>query len=90
MKCSKCGQLNGAHKMGCETRKITIMADITKCTGKGCEFKNKCYRFTAKDSFQMQSYFTIPPIKNGKCDMYWGENSERIFNQLKEIVNGKG
>ena len=28
-KCSKCGQKNGVHKMGCETRKITINIEIT-------------------------------------------------------------
>jgi hypothetical protein len=26
------------------------------------------------------------PIKDGKCDMYWGEDAESIFNQLKEIT----
>ena len=26
------------------------------------------------------------PIKDGKCDMYWGENAESVWNQLKEIV----
>jgi len=26
-KCSKCGQLNGVHKMGCETRKTTIIME---------------------------------------------------------------
>jgi len=65
------------------------MSDITKCTGKECPVKNKCYRFTAKSSDYMQSFFTIPPIKEGKCDMYWGEKSESIFNQLKDITNGK-
>lgn len=65
------------------------MADITKCTGANCPHKEKCYRFTAVDSEFMQSYFTIPPLKNGKCDMYWGENSQNIFNQLKDITNGK-
>ena len=28
-KCSKCGQKNGVHKMGCETRKITINIEMT-------------------------------------------------------------
>lgn len=26
-KCKQCGQLNGVHKMSCESRKITIMAN---------------------------------------------------------------
>ena len=34
----------------------------------------------------MQAYFTEPPIKDGKCDMYWGKNAESVWNQLKEIV----
>ena len=34
----------------------------------------------------MQSYFMEAPIKDGKCDYYWGENAESIWNQLKEIM----
>jgi hypothetical protein len=30
-----------------------------------------------------------PPIEDGKCDYYWGENAENIWNQLKDIVEGK-
>jgi len=37
----------------------------------------------------MQSYFVEIPFKDSKCDMYWGENAESIFNQLKEITNKK-
>jgi hypothetical protein len=29
-----------------------------------------------------------PPIKNGKCDMFWGDNEEAVLNQLKDIVEG--
>ena len=60
--------------------------DITMCPGTGCPQKEKCYRFTAKPSEYMQSYFMEPPIKDGKCDMYWGENAESIWNQLKDIM----
>jgi hypothetical protein len=44
----------------------------------------------------MQSYFVEPPFKiieqnddytKMSCDMYWGENQETIFNQLKDITN---
>jgi len=63
------------------------MADITMCSGQGCNFKNKCYRFTANISKYRQSYFINPPIKEGKCDMYWGEKSESTFNQLKDIIS---
>jgi hypothetical protein len=63
--------------------------DITMCPGTNCPQKEKCYRFTAKPSEYMQSYFMEAPIKDGKCDMYWGENADRIWNQLKDIVEGK-
>jgi hypothetical protein len=72
------------------------MADITKCKGEGCPIKEQCYRFTAVDSYDMQSYFVEPPFKiieqnddytKMSCDMYWGENQETIFNQLKDITN---
>ena len=69
------------------------MPDITKCSGLGCRVKDKCYRFTAKSS-ERQSFFFNPPLKveNNilKCDMFWGENSQQIFNSIKEILdNGK-
>jgi hypothetical protein len=63
--------------------------DITMCPGTNCPQKEKCYRFKAKPSEYMQSYFMKAPIKDGKCDMYWGENAENIWNQLKDIVKGK-
>lgn len=62
------------------------MADITMCLGTGCPHKETCYRFTAKPSEYRQAYFMEAPIKEGKCDMYWGENQINIWNQLKEIV----
>lgn len=65
------------------------MSDITKCDGTDCPFKEKCYRYTAVSNEYRQSTFVTPPIKDGKCEMFWGENSEHIFNQLKEIVKIK-
>jgi len=67
------------------TKPTEKMPDITMCPGTGCPHKEKCYRFTAKPS-DYQSYFMTPPIKEGKCDMYWGENQINIWNQLKEIL----
>ena len=46
------------------------MADITKCNGTNCTKKDTCYRFLANSS-AWQSYFSEPPIKDGKCDHYW-------------------
>ena len=65
------------------------MPDIAKCLGTDCPYKETCYRYTAKPNEYRQSYFSVAPFKDGKCDMYWGENAEAIFNQLKDIVNPK-
>jgi hypothetical protein len=62
--------------------------DIAKCLGTDCPYKETCYRYTSEPS-DWQSYFLEPPIKDGKCDMYWGDNAEAIFNQLKDIVKPK-
>ncbi len=63
------------------------MPDITMCPGTDCPHKENCYRYTAKPSKYAQSYFVEAPIKDGgKCDHYWGENGEAIWNQLNDIV----
>lgn len=64
------------------------MADITMCSGKNCPVANKCYRFTATPS-DHQSYFLSPPYDGKSCSMYWGDNAQSIFEQLKQITNGK-
>jgi hypothetical protein len=64
------------------------MADITMCTGVGCPSKEHCKRYTANVS-EYQSWFSAPPIKDGKCEMFWGETSESIFNTLLEATGGK-
>jgi hypothetical protein len=63
--------------------------DITMCMGTNCPYKESCYRFTAKPSEYWQSYFSVPPIKDDKCDMYWGDLSEAIWGQLQDIVKPK-
>ena len=49
------------------------MADITKCEGKDCPLKEKCYRFTAKDSEYGQFYFTETPYskETKTCGYLW-------------------
>lgn len=49
------------------------MADITMCTGEGCEAKFTCYRFTAI-RHERQSFFVNSPIKDGSCEYYWKKN----------------
>jgi hypothetical protein len=63
--------------------------DIAMCLGTDCPQKESCYRYTAKPNEYRQSYFSVAPIKDGKCDMYWGEKAEAIFTELKDIVKGK-
>jgi len=46
------------------------MADISMCSGDGCQVKHTCYRFTAKPS-EYQSYLIPPaPIENEGCEYY--------------------
>jgi hypothetical protein len=45
------------------------MADITKCTGEGCELKETCYRFTAP-TWSYQFFFVTVPFSDGECDYY--------------------
>ena len=50
------------------------MADISKCTGKGCKSKETCYRYTAKADEYWQSYSDFwREIKDdeNKCSHYW-------------------
>ena len=65
------------------------MPDIAMCEGAECPMKESCHRFTATPSEYKQAYFETPPVKDGKCNMYWGVTQEQIMQQLNEIVNGK-
>jgi hypothetical protein len=68
------------------------MADITKCPGNDCPVKNKCYRYTAPASMKQHYFWNIPGKTEGNkftCSMYWGDNAELIFNDLKEILTTK-
>jgi hypothetical protein len=60
------------------------MPDITMCSGEGCDLKLKCYRHTANQS-GWQSWFTEVPLKDGNCDMFWGEKAEDSYNDLKDV-----
>ena len=58
------------------------------CKDDSCPIKDSCRRFTAEPGF-LQSYFIDSPMKDGKCDMYWGESQQQIMNTLIDIVNSK-
>lgn len=48
------------------------MADITKCSGEGCPFKENCYRYTAPEGY-WQSYFMKTPYSDimNACMHLW-------------------
>jgi len=58
------------------------MSDITMCSGFGCDMKHECYRHTAKSS-NWQYWFSVVPIKDGKCEMFWENKSKDKKNLLK-------
>lgn len=68
------------------------MPDITMCEGYDCPWKTKCHRFTAKPSNYRQAYFIDFPGKMVEelftCDFFWGEKSDRIYQDLKDICKG--
>ena len=49
--------------------------------------KDTCHRFTDPAS-EYQSYFIESPIKDGRCDMYWGQTQQDIMDVLQEIIDG--
>jgi hypothetical protein len=46
------------------------MPDICMCNGGACPLKETCYRFTAKPSKYLQSYFVTPPFEGNECEHY--------------------
>jgi hypothetical protein len=60
--------------------------DITLCKGINCPMKEQCKRYTSPADATNQSYFTESPIKDGKCEMFWGDVADGIMEQLNKIV----
>jgi len=53
------------------------MADISMCSGKGCELKETCYRFKAKPNEYRQAYFfNAPKSSPTNCIYYWDRSIE--------------
>jgi Fe-S cluster biosynthesis and repair protein YggX len=72
------------------------MSDISKCNGvnnegKICPKRENCYRFNAVSSEFWQAWVEAPFTLETefKCDLFWGENSEKIYKQIKKILNKK-
>jgi len=47
------------------------MPDITMCSGKNCEMREICYRYTAEPSKFRQSYFLDTPNDGLECEYFW-------------------
>ena len=49
------------------------MTDITKCRGRNCDLKDKCYRYTAPKNNFKQDYndFDLRNNKEEICSGYW-------------------
>jgi hypothetical protein len=59
------------------------MADITMCTGRGCERKDYCYRHTAPVNEYRQAYFMNPPITREGCEYFWRNEHEKVLDNYK-------
>ena len=72
------------------------MSDISKCNGVDnggviCPKRENCYRYTAESDNFWQAWieapFTLDP--EFKCDIFWGDQSQQIFEQLQRITKGE-
>lgn len=50
------------------------MADMTKCSGKGCKLKDTCFRYVDKPNEYYQSMFIGVPINYEGCEYYINKN----------------
>lgn len=41
------------------------------CTGEDCPLRDSCRRFLAEPNPFRQSYFAVPPVKDGECEDHW-------------------
>lgn len=60
------------------------MVDICMCSGEGCPLKESCYRYKAKPSEYLQSYFGDIPYDFDKenCEYYWNCESSKDVRKL--------
>lgn len=61
---------------------VKKMADISKCSGISCPFKETCYRFTSPSNEFRQAWYDYVPVKEEgklKCDSYWGDDYKKVW-----------
>ena len=59
---------------------------ITKCYGTDCPLRFDCKRFTNEIDYPQQ-FFAHVPYYDNDCQMFWGEKSQSVWDQLTEIMN---
>lgn len=66
------------------------MADITMCDGKGCQLKEKCWRYLAPVNPYRQSYFMHTPCRGPTdCAKFW-EVPETRVDTLDKLTSTDG
>lgn len=61
------------------------MPDISKCENEECPLKEKCYRYTAIPSPDLQAYGWFKPDEDGKCNGFW--DNKNYKNKEDEKTN---
>lgn len=65
------------------------MADISKCSGKDCPLKTKCYRYTAPSNEDRQAYIR-EQYREGNCEYFWNNVEHNVsFIKSQKNVNSK-
>jgi len=59
---------------------------LTKCEGTDCLLRFDCKRYTKEIEYP-QEFFAHVPYHDGDCQMFWGEKSQSIWDQLTDILN---
>ena len=72
------------------------MSDISKCNGVNkegviCPKRENCYRYTSEGDNFWQSWIEAPFVLDHefKCELFWGIQSQQIFEQLQRITKGE-
>lgn len=50
------------------------MANITRCSGEGCDIKHTCFRFIDEPNKHLDNMFIGSPVKFGDCEYYINKN----------------
>jgi hypothetical protein len=57
---------------------------IIMCKGRDCPLTESCYRYTV-DVSKCQAYFTESPFKDDRCEVYWGDDIQGIYETIQKF-----